>query len=95
MTTVPAGTPLVLGVRPEHLRLEAGGNALALPMAVTQVEQLGGLSLIYGTLPGNTGRLTVQCAGQVSTSVGETLTAYAPAEVCHVFENNDTGMALT
>jgi ABC-type sugar transport system ATPase subunit len=95
MKAVPTGTPLVLGIRPEHLRLQAGGNALPLPLAVTQVEQLGGLSLIYGTLPGNTGRLTVQCAGQVSTSVGETLTAYAPAEVCHVFENNDTGMALT
>jgi ABC-type sugar transport system ATPase subunit len=95
MKAVAANTPLVLGVRPEHLRLQAGGDALALPLAVTQVEQLGGLSLIYGTLPGDTGRITVQCAGQISTSVGDTLTAYAPAEACHVFENNDTGMALT
>lgn len=95
MKTIPTGTPLVLGVRPEHLRLEAGGNALALPMEVTQVEQLGGLSLIYGTLPGNAGRITVQHGGQVNISVGETLTAYAPTDACHVFENNDTGHALT
>jgi multiple sugar transport system ATP-binding protein len=89
------GTALVVGVRPEHVRLESSPGALALPITVSQVEQLGGLSLIYGSLPGDAGRVTVQNAGQVNTQVGETLVAYAPPESCHVFENNEAGRAVT
>jgi multiple sugar transport system ATP-binding protein len=88
------GTPLVLGVRPEHLTLAATPGALALPIDVSQVEQLGGLSLIYGTLPGTATRVTVQCAGQVAVRVGDTLTAHAPPEACHLFEGGEPGKAL-
>ena len=92
---VDAGATVVLGVRPEHLRLEPGGEALPLPLTVHQVEQLGGLSLIYGQLPGDAGRLTVQCAGQVSVRVGDTLTAHAPPEAIRVFRHDGQGEALT
>ncbi len=90
-----AGTALTLGVRPEHLSLQPQPGALALPVTVAQVEQLGGLSLIYGTLPGqDTTRVTVQSAGQVRTAVGDTLTAYAPAEACHLFAADEAGRTL-
>jgi multiple sugar transport system ATP-binding protein len=90
-----AGTALVLGVRPEHLSLEPQPDALALPITVTQVEQLGGLSLVYGHLPGEGGaRITVQSAGQVRTAVGDTLQAYAPAGQCHLFAADEAGEAL-
>jgi multiple sugar transport system ATP-binding protein len=92
--TVEAGTGLTLGVRPEHLSLHAQPGALALPVTVSQVEQLGGLSLVYGTLPGGNTRITVQSAGQVSTAVGDTLTAYAPAEACHLFATDEAAKAL-
>ena len=88
------GTPLVLGVRPEHLQLEPSPGALALPVTSSQIEQLGGLSLIYGALPGDAGRLTVQIAGQVDAKVGDTLTAYAQPENCRLFEEGDSGRAL-
>jgi multiple sugar transport system ATP-binding protein len=89
-----AGTGLTLGVRPEHLRLQAQPGALALSIEVTQVEQLGGLSLLYGTLPGGQTRVTVQSAGQVRTGVGDTLTAYAPPEACHVFAADEAARSL-
>jgi multiple sugar transport system ATP-binding protein len=89
-----AGTALTLGVRPEHLSLQPQPGALALPITVAQVEQLGGLSLIYGTLPGDGARVTVQHAGQVRTAVGDTLTAYAPAEACHLFASDEAAKAL-
>ena len=88
------GTALTLGVRPEHLSLQPQPGALALPVTVAQVEQLGGLSLIYGTLPGEDTRVTVQSAGQVRTAVGETLTAYAPAAACHLFAADEAGTTL-
>ncbi len=65
-----SGSALTLGVRPEHLSLDSAPGALGLPIVVQQIEQLGGLSLIYGQLPGDAGRLTVQCAGQVGTAAG-------------------------
>jgi multiple sugar transport system ATP-binding protein len=89
-----AGTALTLGVRPEHLLLQPQPQALALPITVAQVEQLGGLSLIYGTLPGEDTRVTVQSAGQVRTAVGDTLTAYAPAEACHLFATDEAAKSL-
>jgi multiple sugar transport system ATP-binding protein len=89
-----AGTALTLGVRPEHLALQPRPDALALPVEVQQIEQLGGQSLIYGALPGEAGRLTVHSPGQVSTRIGATLTAYAPAESCHVFAADDAGRSL-
>jgi multiple sugar transport system ATP-binding protein len=89
------GAAVVLGVRPEHLQLAATPGALPLPITVAQVEQLGGQSMVYGTLPADAGRITVQCAGQVDARVGDTLTAYAPPAACHVFEQGESGRALT
>ena len=93
-----AGTALTLGVRPEHLSLQPQPGALALPITVAQVEQLGGLSLVYGSLPDNLAgsdtRVTVQSPGQVRTSVGDTLTAYAPAEACHLFATDEAARSL-
>jgi multiple sugar transport system ATP-binding protein len=91
---VEPGTSLTLGVRPEHLSLQPVSGALALPITVSQVEQLGGLSLVYGTLAGSDTRVTVQSAGQVRTAVGDTLTAHAPADACHLFATDEAALSL-
>jgi ABC-type sugar transport system ATPase subunit len=93
--TLPgAGSALTLGVRPEHLLLQAEPGALALPMTVTQVEQLGGQSLVYGHLPDGQTRLTLHSPGQVRTAPGETLTAYASPASCHLFAADDAARSL-
>jgi multiple sugar transport system ATP-binding protein len=95
MQATAPGTALVLGVRPEHLSLQPQPGALALPITVSQVEQLGGLSLVYGHLAGaDATRITVHSAGQVRTAVGDTLTAYAPPEACHLFAADEPGRSL-
>ncbi|MEO7253167.1 MAG: sn-glycerol-3-phosphate ABC transporter ATP-binding protein UgpC [Casimicrobium sp.] len=86
-----SGTALTLGVRPEHLTLTKLDGSLAMPMTITGVEQLGGHSLLYGTLPAASPnavgpRITAQVAGQVATRIGETATVYAPPEACRLFE---------
>ena len=86
-----SGTALTLGIRPEHLTLEKREGRLPLPITITGVEQLGGHSLLYGTLPGanptvDGPRITAQVAGQVVTKIGETSTLYAPPEACRLFE---------
>ena len=94
-----SGTALTLGVRPEHLTLANTAGALALPITVTGIEQLGGHSLLYGTLPGNNKdaegpRITAQVAGQVTTKLGETTTVYAAPNACHLFAMDGNEPAL-
>jgi len=85
---VVAGTALTLGVRPEHLSFECTPASLGLPIKVTEVEQLGGHCLIYGTLPSDGTRVTAQCEGQQPTRSGDTVTLYAQADSCHLFETS-------
>ena len=80
-----SGTALELGVRPEHLSLIESPGALALPMQVAQVEQLGGHALLYGTLPDGQTAFSAQCAGQHAARPGDALTLYAPPSACHLF----------
>ena len=80
-----SGTALELGVRPEHLSLTESPGALALPMQVAQVEQLGGHALLYGTLPDGQTAFSAQCAGQHAARPGDALTLYAPPSACHLF----------
>ena len=91
---LPSGTTLTFGVRPEHLTLEKHETSLALPITITGVEQLGGHSLIYGTLPNDGPRITAHVAGQVNTKIGESATVYAPPAACHLFESDDAAKAV-
>ena len=45
------GARATLGLRPEHVTLVGGGDALALPMAIEAVEALGHSTYLYGALP--------------------------------------------
>jgi ABC-type sugar transport system ATPase subunit len=89
-----SGAELTLGVRPEHLSLERKDGALALPITVTGVEQLGGHSLLYGTLPNNGPRVTAQMAGQVSTKIGDTAQVYAMPDSCRLFAKGGDEQAV-
>ncbi len=91
---LPAGTALTFGVRPEHLTLQKQEGSLALPITITGVEQLGGHSLLYGTLPNDGPRITAQVAGQVATKIGENTTVYAPPSACHLFETDESAKAV-
>lgn len=91
---VAAGTALTLGVRPEHLSLVEAAGSLGLPIKVTEVEQLGGHCLIYGTLPSDGTRVTAHCEGQQPTQIGDTVTLYAEARTCHLFEADGEEKAI-
>lgn len=91
---VAAGTALTLGVRPEHLSLLETPGALGLPIKVSEVEQLGGHCLIYGSLPDDGTRVTAQCEGQQPTRIGDTVMLYADAATCHLFEADGLERAI-
>jgi sn-glycerol 3-phosphate transport system ATP-binding protein len=83
---LPAAAPrngaLILGVRPEHLALDAQGP---LPMKVDVVEMLGAERLVYGQL--GAASLTLRIDGTLAPPrSGDTVHLRLPAERMHWFD---------
>ncbi len=90
-TTVPGGRvrtgdKVMLGIRPEHIRLEGDGNPLG--GAVAGVEQLGGLSYVRLADPA----VTVQLHGQTRLDFGAGVRLHLPPDSIHLFDAD--GLAL-
>ena len=82
---------IVLGVRPEHLSIFAGGAPEAVPTAgvalrgtVDFIENLGREQLVHCLVGGE--RVTVACARETHWGVGEQLVLTAPAPRVHLFD---------
>jgi sn-glycerol 3-phosphate transport system ATP-binding protein len=82
------GTSLTIGIRPEHIRVDAEG----LPLRIDLVEPLGSETLVHGRLaaPGETA-LVVKLSGKPPE--GEQVTVAFPPEAIHVF-NGETGLRV-
>lgn len=77
------GTPVKLGVRPEHIRLADAGDVT---LGVTITEQLGGESYLHGALPSGEA-LSVRLAGQTSVQRGDKVgLALADPALRHLFD---------
>jgi multiple sugar transport system ATP-binding protein len=73
------GDAVVLGVRPEHLRVDAPANAMH--ATVTFVERLGSSTQAYCTFPGAEDALTCTLDGQANVRDGQALAlGVAPAD---------------
>ncbi len=77
---LPPGGPIAIGIRPEHVVL--GGDGIAL--SVTLTEQLGGNTVLYGTIPGGQ-PLVAQVVGQSRVMRGDVVPVTIPAGLCHLF----------
>ncbi len=92
LTAVPAGAHEV-GVRPEHLLLAPTADSFPLAMQITQVEQLGGHALLYGTLSGGNTAVTAEVAGQHAAKPDDVITLHAPRAACHYFDTGGLRLA--
>ncbi|HPH12873.1 MAG TPA: sn-glycerol-3-phosphate ABC transporter ATP-binding protein UgpC [Burkholderiaceae bacterium] len=72
--------PVCVGIRPEHVELADGG----VPMQVALTEQLGGNTVLYGSLSAQQS-LVVQVVGQSHIKRGDTVHVHLPAACCHAF----------
>jgi len=80
------GTPLTIGIRPEHVAHDAGGDAL--PLAIELVEPLGSETVIHGRLPGN--EPLVARLPLAAGDIGGTLPVRLPPSAWHVFDAGGT-----
>ena len=82
----PDGYPVVLGIRPEHVRLDASG--MTWPVEV--VELLGSEMLVHAGRPGEAS-LTLKIAN--GAPVGDTIQVAFPAAHLHIFDRA-TGLRI-
>jgi ABC-type sugar transport system ATPase subunit len=75
------GDAVTLGVRPEHLALDAAGGVAA---RVTFAETLGHATFAYADYGGTA--LTVQLPGDLRPAAGDTLRLSVPAGQAHLFD---------
>jgi len=91
-----AGRPVVVGVRPQSLRIgPADGEALVLPLQVDVCEYLGTESVLSCTLHGDAPtQMVLTAPGNHSGLVGGGITAHAPLDTLFAFEAGGHGRSL-
>jgi glycerol transport system ATP-binding protein len=82
---------LVLGIRPEHVRVAAGAGASidvapSLPVAVSRVDDLGRTQIITGTIAAH--RIKIEIDGGVAVTEGATCRVHLPPEHICLYEND-------
>ena len=81
------GQPVTLGIRPEHLALDAPRPAsAALHVTAELVEALGADTLVHCRLGGSEATLLARLPGTASVKAGDDLTLAVPPEELHVFD---------
>jgi len=93
-TAPAAGTPLTLGVRPEHLALPTSAADAQLSVTVLHLEQLGAHSLLHGVVTDGETRVTVHVAGQTRVRAGDTVGVTIAAGDARLFADDDAGLAI-
>jgi len=84
--TVTAGQMVTLGVRPEHVRVDGGGEG-KLTGTVRLAEYLGSESMFYLSLVDGSD-LSVKADGLAKASAGQSMIFGLPAQACHVFDQS-------
>ena len=82
------GDKVTVGIRPEHVLLAADG----LPVTVGLIEQLGGNTVLYGTLSAQQ-PVVVQVVGQSAVRRGDTVHVAFPPDACHAFDAQGRSLA--
>jgi multiple sugar transport system ATP-binding protein len=85
-THLPPGSPVQLGVRPEHVVVAGEGEGTALEGGLRHVERLGDASLLY--VDGGPGlpMLTVRCEGSAAGDAGQRLALRLRPDQLHLFD---------
>ena len=81
--TVSPGSPLTLGIRPEHLRL-SGADGPAVPGEIVVAELLGGESYLHVRMQGQT--VVVKTDGAATPRRGDRIDIVLPPGQCHLFD---------
>jgi len=88
------GKPVVLGVRPQSIRLGGDETGLKLPLRVKVCEYLGTESVLSCELRNEAGAVTFTAPGNHSALVNSDILVHAPLESLYAFEPGEHGPSL-
>jgi len=80
-STVSTGDTVEVGIRPEHVHLGTEG----IEVSVNVLERLGGVSITYGTIGGDT-RFCASLPGDAAITEGAPMMLRVSPDACHVFD---------
>ncbi len=80
---LPAG-PVLLGIRPEHVAVDAGGDA-DMPGTVTFAEHLGAETILHLDMANDT-TLVARAEGRAPQQVGQKVGVRVDPQFCHLFD---------
>jgi multiple sugar transport system ATP-binding protein len=88
-----ANREMVLGMRPEDVRLATDEMPVTVTAILEVVEQLGSSTILYL----NTGhqRLTLEASGSLQVQVGEQVPLYLPPAYVYLFDEETEGSILS
>ena len=96
--TVAPGDRLTLGVRAEHVSLQHGSNAgdNVVDAAVSHVEYLGDVAIVYASMPGVNDMLAVKLPAEDGLRhAGDAMRLHLPPQRCLLFDTNGQALART
>ena len=96
--SVAPGDPLTLGVRAEHVVLQDGDAAgdNVIDAAVSHVEYLGDVAIVYASMPGVTEMLAVKLAAEDGLrQAGDAMRLHLPPQRCLLFDAKGQALART
>jgi multiple sugar transport system ATP-binding protein len=79
---IAAGGRLTLGIRPEHVALDASGEVEG---EIQALEYLGPRTYVHARL-GDGSKLVAQAAGDAAVREGDRVAFHVNAEACHLFD---------
>jgi multiple sugar transport system ATP-binding protein len=85
-TTLPAGTPVTLGVRPEHIDAQTAAPGNELRGTVQAAEHLGDATYLYVDVAGALAPVVVRASPDNPLVIGDTAHLGLPIQRCHVFD---------
>ncbi|WP_137939611.1 sn-glycerol-3-phosphate ABC transporter ATP-binding protein UgpC [Chitinivorax sp. B] len=85
------GTPIELGIRPEHIQQAASGEP-GIALTVDAVEHLGEATLVYGRLGQHADELVVKLDGECRVAPGNTLALQFDPQHVHAFADNGASL---
>jgi multiple sugar transport system ATP-binding protein len=81
---LPAGAPVTVGIRPEHVEIKPG----PLKASVTSTEMLGSETIVHTVLLGSEEPLTLALRGISWVQAGDTLEVGMPSPFVHLFDES-------
>ncbi len=91
------GAPVTLGIRAEHLAVQAGAAAMGnlVEAQVRHVEYLGDQSVAYADLPGSEALVAARSMPDAALAPGARMALHLPAAHCHLFDSDGRAFART